>query len=164
MRSAATQLFVTPPIEGRLPTRDAQRYSQDVWNSGDPSDKGDFMLRYIHDCLAPGDRVLVTGSTPYHVGYYLRRPIAGGHLFWHHRWRADPVREAQSLALLERQSVPFAFSTHDPVLDDFRPYPKIREYLSRHYVELEGSGGLLLVDSRRHPTGRYGALGLPCFR
>jgi len=70
----------------------------------------------------------------------------------------------QSLALLQKQSVPFAFSTTDPVMDDFKSYPKIREYLLQHYMELEGSEGMLLVDTRRKPTGTFAALGFPCFR
>ena len=121
-------------------------------------------LSYVRDCTRDGDRVIVTGSTPYHIGYLIERPIAGGHLFWHHGWRVDSVRELQSLALLKSQSVPFAFSTHDPVLADFQRYPRIREYLVNNYVELEGSDGRVLVDKRRRPTGTFGALGFPCFR
>jgi len=105
----------------------------------------------------------VTGSTPYQVGYYAERAIAGGHVQWHHGWRSDPVHEQQSLALIERQSVPFAVSTHDPVLDDLKAYPHIREYFSRHYVELSETHGRVLVDRRRHQTGAFGKLGLPCF-
>jgi len=137
---AVAQLFASPPVNGR------------------PA------FQYLHDCTASGDRLLVTGSTPFHVSYYAERPIAGGHLSWHHGWRSDSVHEEQSFALLKSQSVPFAVSTNDRVLDDFRRYPKIREYLVKHYVEVEGSNGLLLVDARRRPTGRFGSTGLPCFR
>ena len=116
------------------------------------------------DCGSPGDRVLVTGLTPFHVGYYVHLPIAGGHLFWHHKWRSDAVHEQQSLALLRRQSVPFVFSTNDPVFEDFKAYPAILAYLREHYIELEGTSGLMLVDRRRMPIRRFGELGLPCFR
>jgi hypothetical protein len=119
---------------------------------------------YVHDCTAPGDRLLVTGSTPFHVNYYAERPMAGGHLYWHSGWRSDPVHEQESLALLQRQSVPFAISTHDPVLVDFVKYPRIREYLMKNYAPVEGTSGKILVDTRREPTGRFGELGLPCFR
>jgi hypothetical protein len=121
-------------------------------------------LRYLHECTRPGDRILVTGSTPYQVAYYAQRPIAGGQLYWRHKWRSDARHEAQSLALLQQQSVPFAFSTDDPMLNDFENYPRIREYLVRHYVALEGSHGRVLIDTRRQPTGTFGPLGLPCFR
>jgi hypothetical protein len=122
------------------------------------------VFRYLHDCTAPGDRVLVTGSTPYHVGYYIERAVAGGQLFWHHGWRTGTDHQRQALDLLQRQSVPFAFSTHDPVLADFREYPQIHEYLTMHYTAIEGSGGRLLVDTRRQPARQYGQLGFPCFR
>jgi hypothetical protein len=65
--------------------------------------------------------------------------------------------------LLQRQSVPFAFATHNPVLEDLVDYPDIQEYFRANYVEIDGTLGRLLVDRRKRPTGRYGALGLPCF-
>lgn len=108
--------------------------------------------------------LLVTRSTPFHVSYYAQRPVAGGHLYWHSAGGADPAREEQSLALLQRQSVPIAVSTHDPVMDDFTMYPRIRGYLERHYVEVPGSRGRVLVDTRRQPTGFFDPLGFPCFR
>jgi hypothetical protein len=157
------QLLSAPPIDAYQPEDEALRYDRGAWDSGEV-DKGKVLMRYLHDCTRDGDRILVTGSTPYQVGYYTERAVAGGHVFWHHRWRSDPVHQRQSLALLEHESVPFAFSTHDPILDDFKSYPIIREYLLKNYVELEGAGGVLLVDTRRKPTGQFGALGFPCFR
>ncbi len=156
------ELTASPPIDGFAPREEVFGLDPSTWSEHDV-DAVRVMMRYMHDCTAPGDRVLVTGQTPFQVGYYADRPIAGGQLYWHERWRSDPKREQQSLELLQRQSVPFAYSTHDPVLDDFKPYPGIRAYLMEHYVELEGSRGLLLIDKRRQPTGRFGTLGFPCF-
>ena len=48
--------------------------------------------------------------------------------------------------------------------DDFKRYPKIRAYLVEHYTELEGSDGVLLIDTRRTLTGTFASLGFPCFR
>lgn len=163
VRPAFEQLLAAPPIDGYVPPEVTRQYTRALWNSPD-ADTGHIMLRYVHDCTREGDRILVTGQTPYHIGYYAERSIAGGHLFWHHRWRSDPVHEMQSLALLETQSVPFALSTHDPILDDFKRYPRIREYLVQNYMELEGSQGRLLIDRRRQPTGTFAGLGFPCFR
>ncbi|MBI3049031.1 MAG: hypothetical protein HYY76_12060 [Acidobacteria bacterium] len=122
------------------------------------------LLRYLRDCSTPGDRLIVTGSTPFQVLYYARRAPAGGHIFWRQRWRRDPAYEQQSLAMLQRQSVPFAFSTNDPVLEDFKFYPKIWEYLEENYVELQGTKGNVLVDRRRQPTRTFEPGGYPCFR
>ena len=122
-------------------------------------------VRYLHDCTAPGDRLLVTGMNPFQFNYYAQRPMAGGHLYWRRGWRSDPVHETQSLALLRRQSVPIVVSTRRHVLDDFkRFYPQVHAYLLENYAEVQGSGGTLLVDTRRHPTGRFGPNGFPCFR
>jgi len=124
----------------------------------------EIMLRYMHDCMAPADRILVTGSTPFQIGYLMERPVAGGHVFWHHRWRTDPRRELELLALLERQSVPFAFSTHDPVMDDLKAYPHVHAYFTAHYQPLPGGKGVLLVDTRRRPTSHFGPYEFPCFK
>jgi hypothetical protein len=157
-----TQLMTSPPIDAFAPPEEIARFDRSNWNEEEVH-LVEVLMRYVHDCTADGDRVLVTGQTPFQVGYYLERPIAGGHLFWHEKWRSDPQREMQSLELLERQSVPFAYSTHDPVFNDFAPYPRIRDHLKQYYVELEGSRGLVLIDRRRQPTGTFGTLGFPCF-
>lgn len=129
-----------------------------------PPNPHDTTLEYLRTCTVTGDRLFITGSTPFHVSYYTGRPIAGGHLRWHQGWRADPEHQQRSLALLERQSVPFLISTHDPILDDLRAYPLIREYVERHYKALAGFDGRLFVDIRRHAIGTFGANALPCFR
>ena len=157
------ELFASPPIDGFAPREEVFAHTQSSWNE-EEVDAVRVLMRYVHECSAPGDRVLVTGQTPFQVGYYVERPIAGGHLLWHEKWRSDRVREQESLDLFRRQSVPFAYSTHDPVLDDMKSYPRIREYLLEHYVELGGSRGRVLVDTRRPPTGEFAALGFPCFR
>jgi hypothetical protein len=158
------QLLTTPPIDALQPASRARSTQPAEWVANDGDSTLLLALRYMHDCTRDGDHIFVTGSTPYEVGYYTQRPIAGGHLEWHQGWLSDPVHERQSLMLLRSQSVPFAFSTHDPVLEDLRAYPRIRRYFKEHYVPLEGTGGLLLADRRRHATGRFGAVGFPCFR
>jgi hypothetical protein len=129
-----------------------------------PPDYGDPSFRYLRDCTPPGNHLLITGMAPLHVSYYANRPFAGGHIRWHTGWRSDPDSEARSLALLQRQSVPIVFSTHDPVLVDFRRYPRITDYLMQHYVPVEGSDGQILVDRRRQPVSQYGPRRWPCFR
>ena len=129
-----------------------------------PPDKGNLSFRYLRDCTAPDDHVLIAGGTPLDVSYYAQRPIAGGHINWHYGWRADPVHEAESLALLQTQSVPIAFATDGPVLDNFKRYPHINAYLSKYYATVEGTDGFIVVDTRRRPTGSFGPRQFPCFR
>jgi hypothetical protein len=129
-----------------------------------PPDYEYLPFEYLRECTSPGDHILVTGLTPPHVSYYAQRPIAGGHTRWRRGWRSDPVHEAESLALLQRQSVPIAFSTADPVMDTFKSYPRIHAYLEKYYVPVEGTRGFILVDARRRPTGTFGPERFPCFR
>jgi hypothetical protein len=129
-----------------------------------PPDYEYLPFQYLRECTSPGDHILVTGLTPPHVSYYAQRPIAGGHIRWRRGWRSDPVHEAQSLALLQQQSVPIAFSTADPVLDTFKSYPRIHAYLEKYYAPLEGTKGFILVDTRRRPTHTFAPTGFPCFR
>ena len=157
------QLIVSPPIEGLLPAAIVKAYTRAQWDAG-RLDWGRVAVRYMHDCSVAGDRILVTGSTPYHIAYYVNRTIAGGHLFWRHSWRSDPMRERLSLDLIQRQSVPFVLSINDPALTDFARYPAIHRHLASHYVALDGTGGHVLIDARRQPTGTYEQLGFPCFR
>jgi hypothetical protein len=160
---AFAQLLASPSIDGYQPADEILRADRASWDEG-RMDRGKTLTRYLHDCTRAGDRILVSGNTPFHISYYAGRPMAGGHVFWHRGWRSDGIHEQQLLALLRTQSVPFAFSTHDPVLEDLKRYPSIRDYFATHYVELEGSHGLLLIDTRRQPTGRFGLLGFPCFK
>ena len=66
--------------------------------------------------------------------------------------------------LLSRQRVPFAFSTSDPVLDDFRQYPRIREYLVNNFSEVDGYDGRLLVNTTLQPVRGFGPMSLRCFQ
>jgi hypothetical protein len=157
------ELTTSPPIDGYLSPATAHAVDQQMWETGGV-DRGRLLIRYMHDCSREDDRILVTGSTPYHVHYYADRSVAGGHVFWHIGWRSDAARQTELLELLERQSVPFAFSTHDPVLTDLKRYPHIHRYFTPHYEELNGTQGLVLVDTRRQATSRFGRLGFPCFR
>ena len=164
LRPTFDQLMKSPPIDGLEPANTALQTGTAEWFASDADARQKILLRYVHDCTRAGDRILVTGSTPYAVDYYAQRPIAGGHIEWHHGWLSDAPHARRSLQLLQTQSVPFAFSTGDPVFTDLQKYPEIFRYVQQNYVELEGSQGQLLVDRRRQPTSYFGALGFPCFR
>ena len=157
------RLAASPPIDALVPVEDAHAVTLEQWATLGLGEHSDLFARYLHDCSAPNDHLLISGQTPYHIGYYADRPVAGGHLYWHDGWRADPKREAQSLELLKRQSVPFVYATHNTVLADFKRYPRIRAYIAEHYRPLEGSEGRLLYDTRLAPSGTFGKLGFPCF-
>lgn len=158
------RLLMHPPIDGFIARPDVEHDDRRApLSAGEPVPLA-VLMRYVRDCTRDGDRVLVTGSTPFQVGYLVERPIAGGHLYWHKGWRSDSVHEAESLSMLRRQSVPFALSTHDPVLEDLKPYPRILAHFMSRYVEVPETGGRLLVEKDRRATGEFGLLRYPCFR
>ena len=163
LRQTFARLMASPPVDGLVPPGAADAVTAHQWGELGMGDRSDLLVRYLHDCSAPGDHLLVSGQTPYQIAYYANRPVAGGHLYWHDVWRADPMRQQQSLALLKRQSVPFAYATHNAMLQDLERYPQIRAYVEAHYRPLPGSDGRLLYDTRRRATGTFAKLGFPCF-
>jgi hypothetical protein len=164
---ALAQLLATPPLDAFMSREAAEAMlaatGGDAWNLGTLSEGRHPLLRYLHDCTSPEDRVWVSGSTPFHVGYLIDRRIAGGHLYWHQAWRRDPEGQAVSLRLLRSTSVPFLFSANDPVLDELVPYPQIREHVLGHYDEVPGTAGHLFVERGRMPTSTFGPARFPCF-
>jgi hypothetical protein len=152
-----------PPIDAFMTDAELNRYDRNAPAAAAEPLPLELLMRYMRECTHDGDRILVTGSTPFQVGYLVERPIAGGHLYWHKGWRNDEAHEAQSLAMLRRQSVPFAISTQDPVLEDLKVYPRIHAEFSARYAELPESGGRVLVEKARPVTREFGPLRFPCF-
>jgi hypothetical protein len=157
------KLLANPPIDAFATRADVETDDRPAPASAREPVPLAFLMRYVRDCTRDGDRVLVTGSTPFQVPYLVERPVAGGHLFWHRGWRSDSAHEAESLALLRRQSVPFAISTQVPVFEDLQSYPRILAHFRSRYVELPATGGRLLVERGRRPLGHFGPLRYPCF-
>jgi hypothetical protein len=125
----------------------------------------DGVYQYFRECTKPGDHLLVLGPTAFDINYVTGRPAAGGHLYWRSLWGTDPLTQARSLDLLRRQSVPFAIAANGAhVLGDLLPYPRIHDYMTANYRELDGFNHAVMVDARRQPTGTFGAQRLPCFR
>src|SRR6185436_1849379 len=68
---ALPSLFVAPPIDAYQPVAPLLDLDAAGWLVTERDRKQRIMIRYMHDCMREGDRVLVTGSTPYQVGYYV---------------------------------------------------------------------------------------------
>jgi hypothetical protein len=95
------RLLTSPPIDGLQPAKTALQVQHAEWLTSQADARQKILLRYMHDCTRGGDRILVTGSTPYDVDYYAERPIAGGHIEWHHGWLSDPVH---AVCVFDRRS------------------------------------------------------------
>ena len=126
--------------------------------------------RYLAECTAPTDRVLVaTYATE--VGVFARRLFAAGQPTFGLGFYTDEPHQHRALDRLATQSVPVVLtSAADEYASDFAPdYPLVARYLENHYAEV----GVIDVENKprfrvlarrdRTPVRTYQRFGLPCF-
>lgn len=131
---------------------------------GDPGLLG--LARYVFECTAPTDRVLVPGFEP-QIFFYAERGFAGGRAFLVANWQASEADQQLIVERLARQRVPVVVGRSDAAIE--RRFPLVQDYLSRYYINAPitspaMTGLRVLVDSRIRPAGVYEPLGLPCYR
>ncbi len=127
------------------------------------------LTRYVLDCTAPSDRVLVTWFSP-DVFYYAERGFAGGQVYLHGGYHASVADQGLTIERMQRQSVPIILGRRD-LLEAFRlGYPLIYDYVQTTYrLAAESAFGeaqsfLIFVDARRDSDAEHPDLGLPCYR
>ena len=127
------------------------------------------LTRYVLDCTAPSDRILVTWFEP-EVFYYAERGFAGGQVYLHGGWHASAADQRLTIERMQRQSVPIVLGRRD-LLEEFRQrFPLINDYVRTRYrlaaesTISEEQSFLIFVDARRDPPGEHPDLGLPCYR
>ena len=131
------------------------------------------VIRYFYECTRPEDRIWLTTDV-YTIPYYTERRVVG-HIFWGLGFRASADVQRETIALLDRDPVPFIFGVGGArPLQFLEAYDQVHDYVSRRYTEthailqdhLDREGRILwlAVDSRRVPVRTYESLGLPCFR
>jgi hypothetical protein len=126
--------------------------------------------RYIAECTAPGDHVLMATYGP-EIPVFARRPFAGGQgTFGLNFYTADEPQRA-AVARLRTQSVPIVIASYDEYEGEFvEDYPIVAQYLAGRYrdagtIAVEGEPRFrVLVDSTRAPARTDAVLGLPCYR
>jgi hypothetical protein len=122
--------------------------------------------RYVRECTAPTDRVLVTWFAPQLV-FYAERGFAGGQVYLLPGWYSSPADQQLTIDRMARQRVPVVLEDNDA---DYRVYfSDVYDYVHQHYTEVEptsdGIAGVrVFVDRRLMPAGTYEPRGLPCFR
>jgi len=124
------------------------------------------LARYLFECTAPDDRVLVTWFDP-QIFFYAERPFAGGQVYLTANWHASAGDQQLTIERLQHQRVPVVLERTDgeyPVR-----FPQVYQYVQTHYrnAPMTSEGMALyrvLVDSGLTPTGTYKPLGLPCYR
>ena len=122
------------------------------------------LVRWLHDCTRPGDRVFASGFLP-DVIFFSGRGFAGGHGTYDPGLHASLHSQRQTVERLGRNSVPVAL-LHGGT--DAYP-PLVAEHFKEWYRPVAGidpasfQGLTVLVDRRRVPSGHYAPLDAPCF-
>jgi hypothetical protein len=124
------------------------------------------LARYVFECTAPTDRVLVPGFEP-QIFFYAERGFAGGRAFLVARWQDSDEDQQRVIDRLAGQRVPVVLGRNDAAFEI--RFPLVYNHLRHHYSKVSigshaMSGSWVMVDSRITPTRVYQPLGLPCFR
>jgi hypothetical protein len=126
--------------------------------------------RYVADCTASDDRILVTGAT-HEVPVLARRRFAAGQAMFKLSLYTSERDQQRALARLGQQSVPIVLADARDFDGGFlSDYPLVAGYLAERYraagtIDVDEEPRLrVFVDARRQPARRDARLGLPCFQ
>ena len=123
--------------------------------------------RYLFECTAETDRVLITSGYRPELYYAAGRGFAAGRVYYLNSLAPSPEFKAFSLGRLRAERVPIALV--DPEDHEFMDeFKGLHQYLQQHYrvagqVEYWNDRFDVLVDVRIPPTGTW-AQKLPCYR
>jgi hypothetical protein len=129
----------------------------------------DGVTRYVFDCTAEDDRVLVGWFQP-DVYFVSERGFAGGQVQFHPGWDSRPEDQQLTVERLKRQRVPIAILSQQTEAGFNRHFPLVRAYLDANYRQVtpaiarEIDNYKIFVDRRLTPRHQYEPLGLPCYR
>jgi len=125
--------------------------------------------RYLHECTAPDDRV-VMGLYADEIPYFASRRIAAGQGYFALGFLRSEADQRLALERLSRQSAPVVVTAFDYDREIASNYPLIARHISSHYKEVGvvTAGGQpyvrVFVDIMRPPLGTDPVSGFPCFR
>jgi len=126
--------------------------------------------RYVAECTASDDRILVTGAT-HEVPVLARRRFAAGQAMFKLSLYTSERDQQRALARLEQQSVPIVLAdARDFDAGFLSDYPLVASRVAERYKEAgtidvdEEPRLRVFVDGRRQPARLDARLGLPCFR
>ena len=126
------------------------------------------LTRYLLDCTAPSDRVLVTWFEP-DVFYFAERGFAGGQAYFEHGAFGSVADQRLTIERMQQQSIPIIVGRRDQE-DLFREgFPLVHDYVQTRYrLAAESTFGgeqsfLVYVDDQLNPDAVHPDLGLPCY-
>ena len=139
-----------------------------VW-ADKPREGSMAVARYVAECTAPEDRVLV-GTLADEIPYFARRHFAAGQAAFYSNWLLSEDNQRLALERLARQSAP-VMVTHPDYHGEFEVnYRLVARYVAEHYREvglIEYDGRPLFrvyVETARQPVRTDPVLGYPCFQ
>ena len=133
------------------------------------------LTRYVFDCTAPSDRLLVTTFAP-ELFFYAERGFAGGQVSFFRDvsksgWHSSPAEQRLTVERMQGQSVPIILGRRDHQDEFSRDYPLVHDHVQTRYtLAAESTFGedesnfLVFVDRRLEPYADHPDLGLPCYR
>ena len=126
------------------------------------------LARYVRECTAPTEKVVVTPFVP-DFYFHAKRGFATTYVPRGFEGTPSVREERETIARLRAAAAPIILiepSRHDMLRLEFA---RVHEYLEANYrVARESDFGgsqpyRVLVDARRGPAGTYEPLGLPCY-
>ncbi len=126
-------------------------------------------MEYVNRCTATQDRLLVTGLFP-EINVIADRGFAGGHGSFRPYFYTSDADQAQTVARLQRQSVPFVVSARQWYPELKGQMPAVFAYLEQRFEPFvhvpvpETDGVDLLIERGRAATRVDAATGWPCFQ
>jgi hypothetical protein len=128
------------------------------------------LTRYVFECTAPADRILVAWFAP-EVFFYSERLFAGGQVYLDPGgWHSSPTDQQLTVERLRRQRVPVTLVSAEWEAEVRARFPLVDSYVREHFATVARSkfGGTreyAVMAARGIPASRvYEPLGLPCFR
>jgi hypothetical protein len=159
--SAATTRFAD--VRDRLRALPPVEWSHAEANGSLPA------ARYVAQCTAPSDHLLVAGYAP-EIHVMARRRFAAGQGTMSLGFYTAAEDQQRALERWTKQSVPIVLAEAEDFQEGFASdYPILAAHLRDRYREagsiaLEGDARILVfVEVSRTPTGTDPHLGLPCF-
>ena len=145
----------------------AMRGDPAVWWETDGLTDTRALARWLRECTAPTDRVLVFGYYP-DVVFFSRRAFAGGQVFLHSGYFSSPDEQTLTVARLQRQSVPFVIVERAELPALRGTYAGIGAFVLAHYTAVATSDfhgpHAFTIFQRNDVTLRLRTDGLPCAR
>jgi hypothetical protein len=135
---AYTGVAISPLVSASVDLRHVQEAARglrvrpmDTWAGAD-SVGVRRLARYVYECTAPDDRLLLVAYEP-QVFYYAERLFAGGMEHFHALRYSSPVEQAKTVARLKHQRVPLVIveNTRAQMLQD--DYAQVFDYVEARF-------------------------------